>query len=337
MSLSRRYNLMKKQIFTIKAIGLILSIFACASLLTSTLPAQEGRGSGRVRGVVYDTDKKPIEGVKLTLNYVTFSNSQVTTSDKKGKWIFYGLGYGEVKISAEKDGYIQNGIRFLVSGVQKNPKQFITLKKVTEVEPTENDANSAARSSFIKANTLFEERKFEEALALYRDFLQMQPKLYKVGINIANCYLEMGQYDEAIKEYQGILDKIVAENPEVSGNSEVAKIYASIGETYMRQNKLKEAEGYFKKSIEIDPSDHALAYNVAEILFAAGKTDDAITYYNLAIKIKPEWPKSYMQRGYAYLNKGDIPKAVESMKKYLELAPDSPEAEGIKEVINSLK
>ena len=130
---------------------------------------------------------------------------------------------------------------------------------------------------------------------------------------------------------------MIEETPDLQGNSEAAKLYASIGDTYMRQDKLKEAEKYFKKSIEIDPSDHALAYNVAEILFAAGKTEDAIKYYDLAVKIKPDWPKAYLQRGYAYLNKGDMENAVQSMKKFLELAPDSPEAEGVKEVINSLK
>jgi len=105
----------------------------------------------------------------------------------------------------------------------------------------------------------------------------------------------------------------------------------------MRQNNLKEAEGYFKKSLEVDPSDHALAYNVAEIMFVAEKTDEAINYYKMAIQINPQFSKSYMQCGYAYLNKGDTKSAIEYLKKFLEVDPNAPEAEGVKEVIASLK
>jgi len=330
---------MRKLIAANGTMAVILLIFAGVSLFTSPLPAQEGRGNGRVVGFVHDTGKKPIAGVTLTLEYIKYSNKQTVTSNEKGKWTFVGLGVGDVRISVAKDGYKNEGIQFRVSGIRKNPNQYITLKKLSELKPTEvdDDKGLASKTSFKKAIDLYKEREFEAALALFRDFLAMQPQLYKVGINIANCYLEMGQYNEAIKEYEKVLAKITAENPDLAGNSDAAALYSSIGDTYMRQDKLKEAEEYFKKSIEIDPSDHALAYNVAEILFAAGKTDDAIKYYDIAVKIKPGWSKAYLQRGYAYLNKGDIKKALQSMEKFLELAPNSPEAEGVKEVIKSLK
>jgi tetratricopeptide (TPR) repeat protein len=157
-----------------------------------------------------------------------------------------------------------------------------------------------------------------------------------VAFNIANCYIEMQQYDEAIRELEKVLEIIKAENPELKGNSEVAKIYSTIGDVHMRRNNFPEAEKYFKMAIDIDPADHAVAYNVAEIMFVAGKTDEAIKYYEMAVKIKPDWPKAYKQLGYAYLNKGDTKKAIEMLNKFLKLDPNSPEAPGIKEVIKSL-
>jgi regulator of sirC expression with transglutaminase-like and TPR domain len=41
--------------------------------------------------------------------------------------------------------------------------------------------------------------------------------------------------------------------------------------------------------------------------------------------------------GYAYLNKGEYQKAINSLKKFLELAPENPEAENIKNLIPSLE
>jgi len=311
---------------------LICIVFA----FSSAIAAQEGRGEGRLRGYVLDTDKNPIEGAKVTLEYLKYDRKLVTTTNKKGKFSFLGLAVGDVRISAEKEGFVLGGNQTRVSGAQKNPTQYIKLKRESEAKPKE-DPNAALKDEFAQAIALFNDRKFEEALGLFQSFQEKKPDMYKIGINIGNCYVELQRYKEAIEEFQKVLDKITAENPVLEGNKTAAQIYATIGDIYMRQDQLKKAEEYFKKSIEIDKSDHALAYNVAEILFVGGKTDDSIKYYNLAIKIKPDWPKSYKQIGYAYLNKGDMKKAIEMFKKFLKLDPDSPEASGIKEVIKSLE
>jgi Tfp pilus assembly protein PilF len=299
--------------------------------------AQEGRGTGRLSGEVQDEDKNPIAGVKITLDYLSYDYQLTDVSDNKGAWAFVGLGMGVVKITAEKDGFLSAGIQLSVSSINRNPKQLIIIKRIEDIKPGTDEGAGISRDTFVKATALYRESKYEAALALFQDFRKQQPQLYQIAINIGNCYLELGRFEEAIKEFQAAADKITAENPEVKGNKELARLYASIGGTYMRQDKLKEAEEYFKKSIEIDSSDHALAYNVAEILFAGGKTDDAIIYYQLAIQIKPDWPKPYTQLGYAYLNKGDTKAAIENLKKFVELAPDSPETPGVKDIIKSLQ
>jgi len=320
---------MKKHIF----IGLVTVILISAFSLGCW--AQEGRGIGRLTGIVMDKDKNPIEGAKLTLEYVQFTAEKTVETDKEGRFAFLGLGKGMVRVKAEKEGFVPGGLQLEVSGANRNPTQYIILQRVTDVKPEENKGDQA-REAFSQANALFKEGKYEAAMALYDDFRKQQPDLYKIGINIGNCLLEMKRYNEAISEFQVVVEKIIAETPDIKGNTELAKLYASIGDVYMRQDDLKNAEVYFKKSLEVDPSDHALAYNVAEILFAAGQTEEAIKNYKLAIQIKPDWAKSYAQLGYAYLNQGDTALAIENLKKFLELDPNAPEADGIKEVIKSL-
>ncbi|MCP4215962.1 MAG: tetratricopeptide repeat protein [bacterium] len=319
-----------KKIILIALIGLFVVTFS------NTLMAQEGRGSGRLKGLVYDIDKNPIEGVKLTLKYVEFNRTLTATSDKKGKFVFNTLGKGTVQVKAEKEGYASEGLQFPVSGAQKNPKQFITMKKPEEKDPTITK-NKDTKDSYKQALQLFNDRKFQESLDMYVKCRELQPQLYKIGTSIGTCYLELKQYDEAVKEYQVVLDKMKAENPDLTGNVDAAQVYSCMGEVYMRQDKFADAEKYFKLSIEIDKSDYALAYNVAEILFVAGKTDDAIKYYEMAIEIKPDWANTYKQLGYAYLNKGDTKKAVETFKKFMEMAPDSPDVAVIQEVVKSLQ
>lgn len=329
-SFSNKEEQMRKVTIAMSALTVLLAL-----MLFSPLAAQEGAGTGRLIGYVFDKDNKPIEGAKLTLDYVEFNRSMEKISDKYGKFTFLGLGKGFVRLRVQKEGYVDEVHQFEVYGINKNPRKKIVMKRVDDVDPGAKK-NAASKDSFQQGLALFDARKFKEALDSFEEFRKMQPKMHKVAFNIANCYIELQQYDEAIRELEGELEIIKAEKPDLKGNSDVAKIYSTIGDIHMRRDNFPEAMKFFKKAIEIDPNDHAVAYNVAEIMFVAGKTEEAIKYYEMAIKIKPDWPKSYKQLGYAYLNMGDTKKAIEMFNTFLKLDPNSPEAPGIREVIKSL-
>jgi len=81
----------------------------------------------------------------------------------------------------------------------------------------------------------------------------------------------------------------------------------------------------------------AAAYNVGEIFFSNQKIDDAIAYLELALKIKNDWAKAYHRLGLVYLNKGDLPKALENLKKFLEIDPQNPEAASVRVAIAAIE
>jgi len=49
------------------------------------------------------------------------------------------------------------------------------------------------------------------------------------------------------------------------------------------------------------------------------------------------WPRAYHRLGLVHLNKGDLPKARENLKKFLELDPQNPEAPGVKAAIAAIE
>lgn len=321
---------MKKNRFAVYAALLILAFSAYG------LYSQEGRGRGRLTGSVVDEAGSPIEGAKITLQYLNFSNTKTAISNNKGQWGFIGLGPGEITITAEKEGFIESVIQLQVSGVKNNPVQKIVMQKITG-NSTIPGISDSSKDMLLQGNVLFEEGKFAAALALYQEFVSKNPKLYQVRLNVGNCYMELQEYDKAIVEYQKILEELNAEAADKRDNKLKAQLYASIGDAYLRQDKFKEAEEYFLKSIDIDLTDHALAYNVAEIMMNANNTDEAIRYYEMAIRIKPDWPKSYLKLGYAWLNKGDNQKAIDAFNKLIKIGhPDDPDVALAKEIIKSL-
>jgi tetratricopeptide (TPR) repeat protein len=298
--------------------------------------SQEGRGSGRLMGTVVDEAGKPVEGALITLEYVRFTNKLTAVSNSKGQWGFIGLGKGAVSITTAKEGFVPSTIPLEVSGVNRNPEPKIILKRATGNVAAEGLSDSS-KELLLQGNALFEQKKFAEAMALYQAFSDKYPSLYKVRLNVANCLMELQEYDKAIAEYQKVLDGLNAEAADKKDPKLTAQVFSGIGDAYMRQNKFKEAEQYFKKSIDIDPADHAPAYNVAEIMMQAGNADEAIRYYEMAIRIKPDWPKSYLKLGYAWLNKGNNQKAIESFTKFIETSPaDDPDVALAKDIIKKI-
>jgi len=293
---------------------------------TALIQAQEGRGSGHLTCTVVDETGKTVEGASILLNYINANRSLQTTTNKKGQFGFLGLGKGLIKITTKKEGYIPNESQMQISGVSNNPEARLVLQKIPTAA---QDSSDESRDTFARANSLFEKMQYEQALNLYRELAQKNPVLYKIGIYIGNCLSELREYDQALAEYQKVLDIVAKETPDLKGSVTAAQAYAGIGDIYLRQEKYKEAEVNFRKSIEIQPADPALAYNIAEIMFAQNKVDEAEKYYLLAVQIKPEWPKSYLKLAYVSLNKGLIDKAVEYLKKFCEIGKDDPKyAEG---------
>ena len=268
---------MKKQILrTAAAVLLIILAFTSAGW------AQEGQGKGRLSGEVRDEDKNPIAGVKLTLDYLSYDYQLTDVSDKNGKWAFIGLGMGLVNITAEKDGFVTRGIQLNVSSIRQNPSPIIILKRIEDIKPGTAEIGDISKDTFTKATALYKEAKYEAALALFQDFRKQQPLLYKIGINIGNCFLELQRFDKAIEEFQKAAEKITEKYPQVKGNEQLAQIYASIGDTYMRQDKLKEAEETMIKAHKLAENNHAINYYLAVIFEKIGKKVDAIKHYEIA-------------------------------------------------------
>ncbi|OHA08529.1 MAG: hypothetical protein A3B37_00310 [Candidatus Sungbacteria bacterium RIFCSPLOWO2_01_FULL_59_16] len=74
------------------------------------------------------------------------------------------------------------------------------------------------------------------------------------------------------------------------------------------------------------PSDMRAKAFLATLLTSAGRPADAIAVLDEALAISPRRPQFYFIAAEAYLNGGDEERAVETVRRAYELAPDYPEA-----------
>lgn len=307
-------------------VNLIIMVFLAVSLY-----AQAGQGRGRLSGTVVDQTGKPVANATISLEFENSGKKMDTISNQKGEWAMIGLGTGRANLMAIADGYLPATMQVTISQLNRNPQVAFVL--LIDLEKKARLKDDTAVGQLEQGTNLFNERKYQEALAVFNQFSVDNPAIYHIYLNIGDCYREMQDYKNATMQYETAIEKAKLASDTIIQ----AKAQASIGETYLRQNDFKTSQEYFKKSLELNPKDEVLAYNVAEIYFNNQKVDDAITYYVLATQIKPEWGTPYLKLGYAYLNKADYGKAIESFGKFLQVEPNSDQAPVVQAVIDSLK
>jgi tetratricopeptide (TPR) repeat protein len=81
------------------------------------------------------------------------------------------------------------------------------------------------------------------------------------------------------------------------------------------------AEAFFRRALEKGAENDQWAYNLAEICFFRGATDEAIGYYKEASRLAPGWSDPEYKLGLAFLKKGDGLRAKDHFEKFLRLEP----------------
>ena len=304
---------------------MLLLVFGGALLM-----GQMGRGQGRVKGIVLDEKGKPMAGAEITMVFTkNEAVTEKTTTDEKGEWLVAGLGSGMFALTVQAKGYLPHEQGVNVQQLSRNP--LITVEmKVSAAAVFDQDT-----ALVEEGDRFFEQGNHAGALEKYRAFLEKQPQMFQLRLNVGNCLLKLNRAAEARQEFERVLSE--QKSAEKPNKGLQAKALAGLGQVALLEGDQAAAQNYFKQSVDLDPKDAILAWNVAEIFFGANNSAEAIRYYELAASIKPDWPEPVKQIGYAYLNGGDIPKCVEFLKKFVQMAPEHPEAEGVREVIKSLQ
>lgn len=326
-------------IFIRSCFSLFTFLFLLIVFLAWTVPfsfSQEHLGKGRISGIVVDDQGNPIEGVLITVESLKYKTKLQGYSDKKGHFAVAGMGTGYWRITATKKGYNSSYVDMNIRQLRRNPPITFTLKKMTGYAALMADEDSF--KMFDKGNLLIKEEKYDEALAVFNEFLEKYPEIYQVHLNIGTCYLKKGDLDKAEAEFKLVLDKTLATYGDYKKDSQTTlRALTGLGELYIQKEDFETATKYFAQALEISPEDEVAAYNVGEVFFSHQKIDEAIKYFELAIKIKKDWSKPYLKLGYVYLNKGDFNKSLEYFNKFVEMDPDNPEVPKVKNMIATIE
>jgi tetratricopeptide (TPR) repeat protein len=281
-------------------------------LLTVVLSAQDWTGQGRQIGFVYDDEGNPLEGAKVKLIYTKTQTGLDVITDKNGKWVAMGVKGGIWDVDFEKIGYAPKRISITIKDFnQRNAPVEIKLKKIEGFVITDE-----LKEEFVKGNDLFDEEKYEEAIAVFSGIVEEFPDAYIVYLNIGHGYFKLENYEEAEKNYKKVLER----------DPEYVHAIIGVGNCYMnRENVDKALEWYNKIEFEkID--DPVVLYNVGTVFYNNSNTEEALKYYKKSVEIQEDFLDGRYQLGLAYLTLGRKPDAIAEFETYLKFDPDSERA-----------
>jgi tetratricopeptide (TPR) repeat protein len=300
------------------------------------LAAQDDLGKGRISGTVADENGAPLEGALIVAQSLRSETKLEGRSDGKGKWAIAGLGTGNWRIIASKDGYGSSSLEMSIRQLGSNPPIAFTLKKESGAAAVGSDKE--ALSLLDQGNVLITQENYDQALQVFTEFQGKYPEIYQVHLNIGTCYLKKGDLDKAEAEFKIVLDKTLETYGDLKKDAEASlRASTGLGEVSLLRGDFDAAQKHFAQALDISPQDQAAAYNVGELLFSNQKIDEAIRYLELAIQIKKDWSKPYLKLGYVYLNKGDFAKSLENFNAFIKLDPENPEVPQVKNMIDTIE
>ena len=207
--------------------------------------------------------------------------------------------------------------------------------------------NKVLNEAFNTGMTALQAKDFAAAIAAFTKAGEVDPKQPVVWANLAEAYtgqagaLKGAEADaamgKAIESYQKALEL----KPEDSG------MHNNFGLALARAKKFDEAKAELAKAAQLDPTNAGkYYYNLGAVLTNINQLEPAGEAFKKAIESDPNYAEAQYQYGIYLTSKASLsadgkmtfaPGTKEAFEKYLQLAPNGPNAAGAKGMLDTMQ
>lgn len=277
--------------------------------------------TGTIKGRIVDADGDAIKDVTVTLTDKTRGQTYTMKTDKKGNYYQMGIAPADYQLKFEKAGYQSLEGTVSITPGKENVFDGVLAREIKKpVKPAWEEKN-------LRAHDLYVQGKFEEALALYKEILGVDPNVAFIHFNAGNCYYHLQNYEAAFQAFR----EAVRLKPDFF------EAYINLANTSGRLKRFDEAIPLIEDAIRAYPANGTLFTSLGLLYLNSGQGAKAADCLEKAVAINPENPLGYSSLGIAYTQTGDYARAIENYEKYLTLVSDAKEVERVKGVIEQLK
>jgi tetratricopeptide (TPR) repeat protein len=167
--------------------------------------------------------------------------------------------------------------------------------------------------TYIKATELHKNRKLDEAIALYKEYLSENDDDIIAIISLGNAYYDNKEYDKSLPTYYKAI--------EIDENNIEARI--NLGDSLNKLGKHQEAIDMYKKAFDIDSSSETALLCIANTFFDLGEIEEAIKHYEKGCEKFPLSCEILTNLGDSYIALGTLEKALNIFTKLSKIEPNN--------------
>lgn len=123
----------------------------------------------------------------------------------------------------------------------------------------------------------------------------------------------------------------------VKASPKSVEAWTNLGNALMDAQRFGEAVDAYEKSLALQPKNVNVIVDLGTCYRGVGKFDKAVEQYRKALKIEPNFPNAHRNLGvvlsFDLHNKKD---GIKAFQRYLEIMPNAPDADSIRQSIGEL-
>jgi Flp pilus assembly protein TadD len=261
-----------------------LFVGAAAALVLCCAAPARAQSTNRIAGVVRDETGGPIRGAIVRAETGGTANASPLTltaaTDDRGRFIFVVSRSGDWRLTFDAPGFDTMTIDASVRLAGAAPNLDVKLERHESPESAGAMAGVDVKiltSQLAAAAAMFDEGRFDQAIAAYRDIKTKAPALTLVNLQLGNAYLMKKSYPDAESAFQEIL----------TSNADDANGLFGMGAAKEAEGNVAEAAEWYRKASSADGFWTRPLMKLAALSNAGGDKAAASKYLKQVVELDP--------------------------------------------------
>ena len=210
----------------------------------------------------------------------------------------------------------------------------VGLSEALEFDSTGGDPKDSIwlHEQSMLIRTFIKNKQFDKAEVICSQILSERPEHILNSFLLGQVAMGKNNVSRAIAHFSQFLSQADAKG----GYSEdeslhflrmyIGKAHNNLGRAFAKQKSFDRAITHYNKALEINPDFANTYYNLGNIFLRRGELDEAIKHYTKALDLAPDLPEAHLNMGNALLKQGKLEQAIAYYNKAIKIRPDYWEA-----------
>jgi tetratricopeptide (TPR) repeat protein len=276
-----------------------------------------------------------------------FTQGGITTSLKEPAKVEIDLQQERARTEAQAQG-MQVPKEQQGAGNKLNAEQVAAIEKAAKEREEQIQKRQALTGKFDSAMQAMKDKNYDQAITEFQAAAEVDPTQHVVFAQLGEAYSGKAAASKSSAEKKVLYEKSIdSYQKALTLKPDDASYHNNFALALANEGKVDEAQAELGKAAQFDPPNAGRYYfNLGAILVNTNHMKEAADAFRKATEGDPNFAEAYYQLGVSLTGLAALdPKTgkvqpvagtVESLQKYLQLAPNGPNADSAKGLLDTL-